>query len=182
MKMNKELTLKHSKLQQDEDAFVEEIMSFFNDGGTIGMLQGIDDELLEQMYSVAYYQYDSEDYEQASKTFQVLCLLNHYQPKFYLGLGACQQQQAFYESAIDSYSFAAILDVTDPRAPYHAGECYIKLRQFDKADQSLKMAAELSKNTIKYQQINKNIGEKISLLASINNNNNKNAEVKYGKH
>ena len=164
MKLKPKMAEKDLKSTKDQDAYINEVISFFNSGGTLAMLQGIDASLLEQMYTVAYYQYNNGEIEKAEKTFQVLVMLDQYQIRFHLGLGACRQELNKYEPAIEAYSYAAILDLKDPRPPFQAGECYLKLQDLDKATQSLNMAEQLSKSSIKHQELYKKTQEKKQLL------------------
>ena len=48
---------------------------------------------------------------------------------YFLGLGACRQALGEFETAVQSYSFGAMLDLNDPRFPFHAAEC--RLQQGD---------------------------------------------------
>ncbi|WP_421224627.1 SycD/LcrH family type III secretion system chaperone [Aeromonas jandaei] len=106
-----------------------ELESFLADGGTIAMLKDISGDTLEQLYALAFGQYQSGKWQDAHKIFQALCMLDHYEPRYFLGLGACRQAMGEYETAVQSYSFGAMLDLKDPRFPFHAAEC--RLQQGD---------------------------------------------------
>ncbi|OCA60720.1 CesD/SycD/LcrH family type III secretion system chaperone [Aeromonas piscicola] len=106
-----------------------ELEAFMADGGTLAMLQDISSDTLEQLYSLAFGQYQAGKWEDAHKIFQALCMLDHYQPRYFLGLGACRQAMGEFETAVQSYSFGAMLDLKDPRFPFHAAEC--RLQQGD---------------------------------------------------
>ncbi len=57
--------------------------SFLKGGGTIAMLNEISSDTLEQLYSLAFNQYQSGKYEDAHKVFQALCVLDHYDSRFF---------------------------------------------------------------------------------------------------
>ncbi|MGL4249416.1 MAG: SycD/LcrH family type III secretion system chaperone [Aeromonas sp.] len=106
-----------------------ELEAFLADGGTLAMLKDISGDTLEQLYALAFGQYQAGKWQEAHKIFQALCMLDHYEPRYFLGLGACRQALGEYETAVQSYSFGAMLDLKDARFPFHAAEC--RLRQDD---------------------------------------------------
>lgn len=167
MMIKEELTENYKNNLVMQNKVADEVWSFFKEGGTFGMLQNINKEQIEQIYTVAYYQYDSGDYKNAQKTFQMLCLLDHFQGRFFLGLGACSQQLEQYQTAIESYQSAAVIDFEDPRPIYYLGECYIKINDFSNAKQCFYLSEQLSSKLVKYKSIHKKTIEKQELLQSI---------------
>lgn len=167
MMIKEELTEQFTESLVMEDKIADEVWTFFKDGGTFGMLQNISKEQIEQIYTVAYYQYDSGDYISAQKTFQMLCILDHFQGRFFLGLGACSQQLKQYQSAIESYQSAAVIDLEDPRPIFYLGECYLQIKDLSNAKQCFYLSAQLSKKIVKYNNIYKQSLEKQELLQSI---------------
>ncbi len=140
MSVNEETQLE----QQDSLDLNDELFSFFEDGGTLKMLKDVPDDAIEQMYSVAFNLYETGKVEDAHKVFQVLCMLDHYQTRFYMGLAACRQEMGDLEQAIEAYSYAAILDIKDPRAPFHSAECHLKLGNLVEAESGFYSAKELA--------------------------------------
>lgn len=109
--------------QQEIDAALE---SFLNEGGTFAMLKGIAAQELEQLYSMGFGLYQSGKLEEAQTVFKGLCVLNHYDSRFFLGLGACRQALQDYDLAIQSYVYGALVDIKEPRFPFHAAECHLQ--------------------------------------------------------
>ncbi|MNJ27356.1 Chaperone protein SicA [compost metagenome] len=109
--------------QQDVDLALE---SFLAEGGTFAMLKGVSAEELEQLYTMAYGYYQSGKLEEAQTVFKGLCVLNHYDSRFFLGLGACRQALKHYDLAIQSYVYGALVDIKEPRFPFHAAECHLQ--------------------------------------------------------
>lgn len=112
----------------------EELLSFLEEGGTLKMLHDVSADTIEHIYTVGYNFFQSGKIEQAAKVFQLLSMLDHYQARFFIGLGAARQELGEYLQALDAYSYAALVDVNDPRPPFHSAECHLKLEQLTKAE------------------------------------------------
>ncbi|HGJ5874133.1 MAG TPA: tetratricopeptide repeat protein [Arsenophonus apicola] len=60
-----------------------EIESFLTCGGTLAMLKEVSAEELEQFYTLAYNLYQSGKQQDAMAVFQLLCMLDHYDSRFF---------------------------------------------------------------------------------------------------
>lgn len=127
-----------------------ELEQFFSDGGTLGMLNDMSSDTLEQIYALAFTQYQAGKWQDAHKLFQLLCVLDHYDARFCLGLGACRQSLAQWEEAIQSYSYGALLDVKDPRFPFHAAECHLQMENLEAAESGFYSAEALATQVPSY--------------------------------
>jgi len=116
------------------DEFTNDLMKFYEDGGTLKTLKDIPPDTMESIYSIAYNKFNAGQLDEANKIFQFLCLIDHYDARFFIGLGACRQRLHDYEMAAESYSFVTLVDVNNPVAPFHAGECYLQLGELEKAE------------------------------------------------
>ncbi len=81
------------------------------------MLRGLSEDTLEQLYALGFNQYQAGKWDDAQKIFQALCMLDHYDARYFLGLGACRQSLGLYEQALQSYSYGALMDINEPRFP-----------------------------------------------------------------
>lgn len=117
---------------------------FLSDGGTLAMLKSISGDSLEQLYSLAFNHYQVGKWEEAHKIFQSLCVLDHYDSRFFLGLGACRQSMGKFEDAVQSYSYGALLDIAEPRFPYHAAECHVQMGNLQEAESGFYSAQALA--------------------------------------
>ena len=109
------------------------LFKFFGKGGAFKDLNNMSDDAMEAIYSVAYNLYQGGKYEEATKVFQFLCFYDHFNRKYFLGLGACQQMQKQYDNAIEIFSFATILDSDDPRPMMYIGDCHLAKGDKDNA-------------------------------------------------
>ncbi len=108
--MNQQATPSDTDQQQALEAFLR-------DGGTLAMLRGLSEDTLEQLYALGFNQYQAGKWDDAQKIFQALCMLDHYDARYFLGLGACRQSLGLYEQALQSYSYGALMDINEPRFP-----------------------------------------------------------------
>lgn len=129
-------------LNQDNEQVEEVLMEFFGKGGTFKDLKNMSDDAMEAIYSVAYNLYQGGKYEEARKVFQFLCFYDHFNRKYFMGLGACQQMMKEYENAIEIFSFATILDSDDPRPMLYIGDCHLAMGNKDEAKTAYETAIE----------------------------------------
>ncbi|MGI2782326.1 SycD/LcrH family type III secretion system chaperone VcrH [Vibrio alginolyticus] len=136
----------------------EELLSFLEEGGTLKMLHDVSQDTIEHIYAVGYHFFQSGKIEQAAKVFQLLSMLDHYQARFFIGLGAARQELGEYLQAIDAYSYAALVDVNDPRPPFHSAECHLKLEQLTEAESGFYSAKEMSAGKSQYADLHERAG------------------------
>lgn len=122
------------EITSDQKMTEQALEAFMQDGGTLAMLNEVSSDTLEQLYALGFSQYDAGKYDEAHKIFQALCVLDHYDPRFFLGLGACRQALGQHQLAIDSYSYGAMMDLNEPRFPFHAAECLLQMGDLDGAE------------------------------------------------
>ena len=128
--------------QIESDELAATMAEFFGKGGAFKDLKGMSDEAMEAIYSVAYNLYQGGKYEEAQKVFQFLCFYDHFNRKYFMGLGACQQMMKQYEQAIEIFSFVTVLDSDDPRPLIYVGDCYIAMGEKDNARYAYETALE----------------------------------------
>ena len=136
-----------------DSAEVEDMLfKFFGKGGAFKDLKNMSDDAMEAIYSVAYNLYQGGKYEEANKVFQFLCFYDHFNRKYFLGLGACQQMQKQYDNAIEIFSFATILDSDDPRPMMYIGDCHLAKGDKDKARAAYETSIEWAGTGKQYAQ------------------------------
>jgi type III secretion system low calcium response chaperone LcrH/SycD len=127
------------------------LLEYFGAGGTLKDLKNMSNDAMESIYSMAYNLYNSEKYDDAQKIFQFLCFYDHFNKKYFLGLASCQCMLKNYDSAIDLFSFAAILDSTDPRAMLYLGDCHLKNNDKEKAKLAYEVCVETGNKSKNYK-------------------------------
>ena len=122
-----------SALQPDSIDQMAAITEYLSRGGTYAQINGISDSILEATYDLAYQQYTQGHYREAARRFRYLCFYSQWTPKFYMGLGACQQMMEVYGQAIRAYDYAYRLAPENPQPLIYIGDCYNALKQHDVA-------------------------------------------------
>lgn len=106
---------------------------------TIRELKGITDAEMESVYSLGFNYYRTGNIENAEKVFKFLVIFDHFNPKYWVGMGAVLQVKKQFHGAITAYAYASFLDIRDPKPQYHAAECYLALG--DRANAASALAA-----------------------------------------
>ena len=129
-----------------------------SEGSILTMLKNISEDESKKIYSVACDLYKADKYQDAERLFQVLCILNHYDTRLFLALGACRQHQAHYHQALETYSYASLMSPSDPRFLLHAGECLLHMKEFSTAKQAFTCAELLAKTQPGYEALAEKAG------------------------
>lgn len=107
----------------------EEFKSFYErfgaNGRTFRDFTQLTPESMEAIYMVAYNLYNGAKYGEAEKVFQFLSILNHFDRRFWTGLGACRQQLKKYDEAIKAFGFLSMLDMEEPLPLMLCAKCLI---------------------------------------------------------
>ncbi|WP_052236421.1 MULTISPECIES: tetratricopeptide repeat protein [Candidatus Protochlamydia] len=99
----------------------------------------------KNLHYMAYHLYRDRQYEEASLFFRLLTVVNHDEPKYWKGLGACLQMKQDYSEALNCYIHTQSLynKQLDPYLYIYAADCYFALNQIDDGLKALE-AARLS--------------------------------------
>ncbi len=118
----------------------EIITKFAGNGRTFKDFTALTPESMEVFYMVAYNQYNAGKYEDAEKVFRLLCVLDHFETKFWKGLGACRENMKDHEGAIQAYGYLTMMDMHDPYPPFHAAKNLLALGRVKDAKGALQAA------------------------------------------
>ena len=107
---------------------LSKIVEALIEGATIGDVCNVTKDQTEGLYALAYNLYTAGNFKDAGTVFQALCLYDHKDSKFWMGLGGCRQAQGDLKGAIDAYSMAGTVKLLKDPIPFlYAARCYIKL-------------------------------------------------------
>ena len=110
--------------QKEIDAMIDGILS----GATIGDVVSMDQETIEAGYALAYSLYNAGNYKDAETMFKALCIYDHTDERFWMGLAGCRQMGGDLTGAIDAYAYGAYAGALNNPAPaVHGGLCYMKM-------------------------------------------------------
>jgi type III secretion system low calcium response chaperone LcrH/SycD len=116
-----------------DDPQTLEALKMVMNGATMADAKGIPEKQVEGLYALAYQVYQAGDYARAEAVFATLCLLNHTEKRFWIGLGGARQQLGKHAEAAQAFGMAAAQDLLDPVPPLHAGMCFLALKDRENA-------------------------------------------------
>ena len=124
-------------MAQITEAGIKEAAQKFLNGSTIKELKGITNQEMEAVYSLAYNYYRTGRFDEAEKLFNFLALFDHLNQKFWMGVGAVRQVKKDFSGAVQAYSYASFLDISNPKPQLHAAECFLAMGDKRNAASSL---------------------------------------------
>ena len=106
---------------------------------TLAEARGIPGAALESMYGIARELYANGQYANAQKSFELLCLYDHENAKYWRALGACRELLEDYLGAAAALTFAAEhMARPDPSLRLSLAECLMAADQLDAAERHLR--------------------------------------------
>lgn len=157
-------TINQAMLDFTPEEMDQLVLDFMQNAKTLKDIRGLTTENMEVIYSVAYNSYNAGNLEQARKIFEFLCYFDHLEHKYWMGLAATKQLLKDFSGAIDAYSFAALLDIHDPRAPFHAANCHIAIGNREAAISGLTATIEFSGSRPEWASLKSQAEAMMSLL------------------
>lgn len=115
------------------------MMEGFAKGLSLAEVTSMKPEDIENLYALAYSLYSSSNHKDAEVVFQSLCLYNHKDVRFWMGLAGSRQANGNLRGAIDAYAMAGTVgQLSDPLPFLYAARCYIQLGEKENAIGALK--------------------------------------------
>lgn len=108
----------------------------------VSLTGNIPKEQLQDMLTLGYSLYASEDYARSEKTFRTLCVELPMDKRSWFGLASSLMMRKQYHDALLPWAYAALLDDRDPLIHFHAGECMLALNEIAEAKKAFLMAKE----------------------------------------
>lgn len=105
-----------------------------SEGFTFGDFTQITDDEMEAAYACGFQLLNQQQPAQAEQLFRFLISLNHYEVRFWMGLGAAQQLQGKHEEANTAFSWLWQMDYENPVPPLRAAECLVAMNRWEEAD------------------------------------------------
>ncbi len=134
-------------------------------GKTVAEIQKLKEHELEALYSLAYGRLMAKSYKDAETLFQMLCLYNHLEFKYWLGYAIALKELGKLEDAVQAFSISALMEPEHPVSALQSGICLLKLKRIKEAKEALEVAKALASLDSKNYQTYQHQAE--SYLASI---------------
>lgn len=107
------------------DDLADQVTELLSHGGTIGFAMDYDEKDYEVIYALGHSLYNQGRYQEAMRTFGYLVLHNHLEKRYMNAFASSLKMLKNYKEAIKFYSFASLMDMSDPLPTYHTAECMI---------------------------------------------------------
>lgn len=105
--------------QEELETMVKAVLN----GATIGDVCNVSQDMLESLYSLGYNLYTSGNYKDAETVFSGLCLYDHNDPRFWMGLAGSRQANGKYQEAVDAYGLCSAMARSPAPCPCFRPEC-----------------------------------------------------------
>jgi len=119
-----------SELNEEQLAILRGILEdVYLNGKNLAEALDLTEQNLEDIYRIAYNNYNASQYLDARNIFTFLTLLNSEEPRYFFGAGAAYQMLKDYPNAIAFYVCCTALDLLNPLPWYHLADCYMNQNQ-----------------------------------------------------
>ncbi|QEA13169.1 CesD/SycD/LcrH family type III secretion system chaperone [Comamonas flocculans] len=129
--------------EQEAMPLQAEFRQLLLNGGILANISGITEQECEGLYQFGHGFYSQGRYQEAFRIFALLVTYNHLEARYLMALAASAQMLGRYRDALQHYTTATLLLLTDPAPLLYSAECCIALRQTEGAIESLRLALEL---------------------------------------
>ncbi len=129
------------------------LLQEFQNSSHPGEILGFSPETLAKFYRSAHHLLQERRYDEASKAFLFLVVVNPSNFDCWLGLGMSVQMLGDFEGGIDAYEMAAFLDVENPVSYFYLSKCFFAMHDRENAKQALEMAIEYADENPEYSAL-----------------------------
>ena len=121
-------------------------LAYLAKGGTMKELCNMGQSQLDAMYRVAFARFNSGKFNDSSKIFRNLCLLDHTCYPYFLGLGLSQYELSRFAQSLAVLKYAEGLAHQDSGALLGMARCYMEMQCWFEAEGVLKKVLARSAN------------------------------------
>ncbi|MFC2049475.1 SycD/LcrH family type III secretion system chaperone [Chlamydiota bacterium] len=124
-----------------------------NPGMTLKEATGVSDEVLEEIYHLAYTFYNQGKYKEAAALFQFLSGASPSTYKYVLGLASCFHQCESYEQAAIGFYIALQTQPDNPIPAYYITDCFLKQDLKEEALEFAEVTLMICEDKPKYAEL-----------------------------
>lgn len=131
--MTNERILSCNNGDEHVNEFTERLFNSLDNGLTLKDSFGLTNQMMDDLYKVAFDCYERDKLNDAETLFRFLCIYDFYNPEYTMGLAAVYQLKKNYPKAIDFYALSYLQSTGDYRPMFYAGQCNVLLGRLDYA-------------------------------------------------
>lgn len=135
------------------DNLGDQIVDLLSNGGTLGDTLDYERDDYETIYTLGYDLYNQGRYSDAMKAFGFLVMHDHWETKYAKAFASSLQMLGRYQDAIQFYSTASLMDLSDPVPTFHTAECMIPLGMLKEAREALEMVLRQCKGKAERKEL-----------------------------
>jgi type III secretion system low calcium response chaperone LcrH/SycD len=158
-------TTPKSMLFETQEEWHEFYENFGKNGRTFQDFTNLTPQSMEVIYMVAYNQFNAGKYDEAEKVFQLLSVMNHFDPRFWTGLGASREMQKKFDEAIKAYAYLTILDLENPTPALLTGKCNLAAGRQADAESAFHACVFICKDKLEHAEVKAQAQSLLELLA-----------------
>jgi type III secretion system low calcium response chaperone LcrH/SycD len=138
---------------QDGDKMLE----YLAHNHTLQAVLGFADDILLDMYEVAFGLFEAKRYAECIDAFIFLTTVNPNVSSFWLGLGSALQMEQRHDEALAAYKVAITKDPERLDGYLYAARCCMQMKEFEEGQKICDVALELAKDHPENEQLAKMI-------------------------
>ncbi len=141
------------KRKEIEDG--DKMLEYLSHHQTLQAVLGFADDILLDMYEVAFGLFEQKRYSECIDAFIFLTTINPNVASFWLGLGSALQMDARLDEALAAYEIAITKDPVRMDGYLYAARCCMQLKDFEEGIRICDVALELAKEHPENEQLAK---------------------------
>ncbi|MCL1078521.1 CesD/SycD/LcrH family type III secretion system chaperone [Parashewanella spongiae] len=147
----------------------ETLQDFVQQGGSIRMLNDVDQKELDTLYQYAFQLFECKDISAARNIFYLLWRIDSWSYDYCYSLGLVCQKLNEHHEAIYLFGRAGMIQVDNPLPSYHAGLSFTALGNKEYARRSFRASLRWSDGRPEFQEVNENASKGLSAVTEEKN-------------
>lgn len=159
MQEKESTTYKLTKNGDEITADIQKVLQLMHEKKcTLKEALNVNETFIEEIYSLAYANYEQGKFKEALGFFQILAGISPDEFRFMYGLASCHHQLGDYQEALSGFALSLGLEPLNPMPAFYLGDCYLRLELFAEAREFLSLTIELCRDDEKYQFLKEQAG------------------------
>lgn len=122
--------------QEGTQKIAAEVCKLMKEGMTIQEATGLSDEMLDEVYTLAYGYYNQGKYNESVSLFEFLANTAPKNYKYVFGLASCYHQLKAYDDSAVGFYYAAQLESDNPIPAYYLLDSFLKQNELEAAEEA----------------------------------------------
>jgi len=116
---------------------------YFGRGGKLQTLSNVTDKQLEGVYDLGVQFYRADKHDKAEPLFQLCCLMDTTQARFWRALAATRQMRGNLMGALEGYGMGLLMEPTNPNNLLDMATCLLAQGELERAKEALRSVPDV---------------------------------------